>query len=210
MKLFIYITLFSYLITQTLLASDDRDYLDCTIKRRAKFEKEAKKAKKFFINFVLKLPVKKDIDKEKIIFELDKKWIKTKVTLDLHGKFYWSIEEKPFDPPHPTINKKLKADEKILQELNNKVTAVEDSVKSAQDKVDSFIDSDFDGDIDAKQDLIQGDSDLLSTEEDQLDAVTIKKSKINKLIKELSIELSGAITCPSCAHEFTLDCKHGK
>lgn len=107
------------------------------------------------------------------------------------------------------INKKLKADEKILQELNNKVTAVEDSVKSAQDKVDSFMDSDFDGDIDAKQDLIQGDSDLLSTEEDQLDAVTIKKSKINKLIKELSIELSGAITCPSCAHEFTLDCKHG-
>lgn len=107
------------------------------------------------------------------------------------------------------IKNKLKADQSILDELNNKVTAVEDSVKYAQDKVDSFVDSDFDSEISAKQDLIQDDSDLLSIEEDQLDAVLVKQSKINKLIKELSIELSGAITCPSCTHKFTLDCKHG-
>jgi exonuclease SbcC len=36
-----------------------------------------------------------------------------------------------------------------------------------------------------------------------------KSLKVNKLIKELNVELSGSITCPSCAHEFVLDCKHG-
>ena len=107
------------------------------------------------------------------------------------------------------IKTKLKIDQDTLDRLENKVTAVGDLVKGAQDKVDNFVGSDFDSEISANQNLIKGDNDSIVQQSELLDQVQIKQSKINKLIKELSIELSGAITCPSCNHEFALDCKHG-
>ena len=45
--------------------------------------------------------------------------------------------------------------------------------------------------------------------EDQIDTLSTKQLKVDKLLNELEIELSGSIECPKCSHEFILDCKHG-
>ncbi len=83
-----------------------RDYLDCTIKRKVNFKEEKKK--KFYINFILKRPIANDIDLEKVNFKMDKKWIKTNLTLNHEGHLSWTIEEEGFPLPHPSILTKIK------------------------------------------------------------------------------------------------------
>jgi exonuclease SbcC len=79
----------------------------------------------------------------------------------------------------------------------------------AQKLVDEFNETDYSQEIEKSNDLIEVQDDLMVVESEALDVLDIKSTKVSKLIKELSNELSGAITCPSCTHEFTLDCKHG-
>ena len=123
MKITVIIALIIF--TTEIFAEDKRDYLDCIIKRIAKFEKPKKK---FFINFVINLPKKNDIDKEKFRLELDKKWIKTEVTLDLHGTLHWKVKETDKEAPHPEMTKKLdnfsldkpfEINEKLVRELSS-------------------------------------------------------------------------------------------
>ena len=107
------------------------------------------------------------------------------------------------------INAKASSDLEELIKLESDLKALEINVDAAKLLVDEFVETDF------KESLEQANSDrdiqygLLDNEVDQIDDMDLKSSKVNKLIKDLEVELSGAITCPSCSTEFTLDCKHG-
>ena len=107
------------------------------------------------------------------------------------------------------INAKASSDLEELSKLESDLKALEINVDAAKLLVDEFVETDF------KESLEQANSDrdiqynLLDNEVDQIDDMDLKSSKVNKLIKDLEVELSGAITCPSCSTEFTLDCKHG-
>ena len=107
------------------------------------------------------------------------------------------------------INAKASSDLEELIKLESDLKALEINVDAAKLLVDEFVETDF------KESLEQANSDrdiqydLLDNEVDQIDDMDLKSLKVNKLIKDLEVELSGAITCPSCSTEFTLDCKHG-
>mgnify|MGYP006155472197 CR=1 FL=1 len=107
------------------------------------------------------------------------------------------------------INAKASSDLEELSKLESDLKALEINVDAAKLLVDEFVETDF------KESLEQANSDrdvqydLLDNEVDQIDDMDLKSLKVNKLIKDLEVELSGAITCPSCSTEFTLDCKHG-
>ena len=107
------------------------------------------------------------------------------------------------------IKTKESSDLEELIKLESDLKALEINVDAAKLLVDEFVETDF------KESLEQANSDrdvqydLLDNEVDQIDDMDLKSSKVNKLIKDLEVELSGAITCPSCSTEFTLDCKHG-
>ena len=107
------------------------------------------------------------------------------------------------------FKKTLKEDESDLEGLNSKLIVLDLGVTKAQKLVDEFNETDYSQEIEKSNDLIEIQDDLIVVESEALDALDIKSTKVNKLIKELSNELSGAITCPSCTHKFTLDCKHG-
>ena len=107
------------------------------------------------------------------------------------------------------IKTKESSDLEELIKLESDLKALEINVDAAKLLVDEFVETDF------KESLEQANSDrdvqydLLDNEVDQIDDMDLKSLKVNKLIKDLEVELSGAITCPSCSTEFTLDCKHG-
>ena len=103
----------------------------------------------------------------------------------------------------------LKQDEGELSGLNSKLIVLDLRLIEAQKLVDEFNETDYSQEIEKSNSLIEVQDDLMIVESEALGVLDIKLTKVNKLIKELSNELSGAITCPSCTHEFTLDCKHG-
>jgi exonuclease SbcC len=100
-------------------------------------------------------------------------------------------------------------DEVLLDDANGKLNALNIKVNKAQLLVDNFVGKDFDKLIDDQNKLIDDQEALVDIERVSVSELDNKSLKVNKLIKELNVELSGSITCPSCAHEFVLDCKHG-
>ena len=85
------------------------------------------------------------------------------------------------------------ADAKALKQEELRLAAIEQKISTAQLVVDSF------------KEIQYNTQDKLN----EVDLLESKKQKVSKLIKEIDVELSGAIVCPSCEHEFMLDCKHG-
>lgn len=124
-------------MTYPIISFAQRDYLDCTIKRRAKFKEDKKQ--KFYVNFVLKLPSKTDIDREIVKFETKKDWISTKLSLNNVGQLNWMIKENKYPEPHPLLKVKLENFElnkpfKIKKELSRKV----DSSKKIKYKLSCY------------------------------------------------------------------------
>jgi exonuclease SbcC len=85
-----------------------------------------------------------------------------------------------------------------LQELNV-------VVKQALKEVQKFIKTDFDtARADYQYDL-ESDQKTLSEANSQKDTLERQEGKLLKLLQDIEIKLSGAITCPKCNHEFLLD-----
>lgn len=95
------------------------------------------------------------------------------------------------------------------EELDASISAITIKVKGAQKLVDDFITSDWDEKFEKANVHLKKNEDKIEIANDKLQQVFAKQSKINKLIKSLEIEMSGAIVCPSCSHEFVVDCTHG-
>ena len=95
-----------------------------------------------------------------------------------------------------------KDDQILLDQANKELGILNSKVDKAQALIDNYIIKDFDSLIDTQDDLID-------VEDQAVEELENKNFKVNVLIKELNIELGGSITCPSCTHEFVLDCKHG-
>ena len=102
-----------------------------------------------------------------------------------------------------------KDDNILLDNANGELNALNIKINKAQSLVDNYIGKDFDKLIEDQNKLIDDQEDLVEVESTYISELDNKSLKVNKLIKELNVELSGSITCPSCAHEFVLDCKHG-
>ena len=107
------------------------------------------------------------------------------------------------------FKKSLKEDEKELRDLNGKLIVLDIKIIEAQRLVDAFNETDYSEEIQRSNNLIKDQDNLMIVESEALDALELNSIKVNRLIKELNNELSGAIICPSCEHEFTIDCKHG-
>lgn len=84
-------------------------------------------------------------------------------------------------------------DAKLLKDAESKLSAIDIKVSKLQKAFDSFVVEEIDVD----------------KEYDERQTLKNKELKVDKLLNELEIELSGAIECPKCSHEFVLDCKHG-
>lgn len=100
-------------------------------------------------------------------------------------------------------------DKTLFDNANGELNALNIKVNKAQLLVDNFVGKDFDKLIDDQNNLIDDQEALVNIEKASVSELDNKSLKVNKLIKELNVELSGSITCPSCANEFVLDCKHG-
>lgn len=88
---------------------------------------------------------------------------------------------------------KLKDDKSLHSHATKELQEIKKQVISAEQAVQNFVSKDF-----STTDL--------ETEQVDLEA---KELKVDKLLNELDIELSGTIECPSCSFEFILDSKHG-
>ena len=91
------------------------------------------------------------------------------------------------------FEQKKSDDAKLLKDAESKLAAIEVKVSMAQKAFDNY--------------KIQLTS--TKTQEDQIDTLSTKQLKVDKLLNELDIELSGSIECPKCSYEFVLDSKHG-
>ena len=100
-------------------------------------------------------------------------------------------------------------DKTLFDNANGELNALNIKVNKAQLLVDNFVGKDFDKLIDDQNNLIDDQEALVNIEKASVSELDNKSLKVNKLIKELNVELSGSITCSSCANEFVLDCKHG-
>ena len=84
-------------------------------------------------------------------------------------------------------------DNKLLADAESKLAAIDIKVSKLQKAFDNFIVEEIDTD----------------KEYDERQILKNKELKVDKLLNELEIELSGSIECPKCSHEFVLDSKHG-
>jgi len=107
------------------------------------------------------------------------------------------------------FEQKQKDDNVLLDNANGELNALNIKINKAQSLVDNYVGKDFDKLINDKNELIYNQEDLVDIESAHILELDNKSLKVNKLIKELNVELSGSITCPSCTNEFVLDCKHG-
>ena len=103
----------------------------------------------------------------------------------------------------------IKEDQKEIKALRGQTSLIENKISNAKKLVDGFSETDFQSHIDSEHDVIYGKEDLISKEETELEDLGDKDLRLDMLIKELNVELSGAVKCPSCSHEFTIDSKHG-
>ena len=84
-------------------------------------------------------------------------------------------------------------DNKLLADAESKLAAIDIKVSKLQKAFDNFIVEEIDTDKEYSERQI----------------LKNKELKVDKLLNELEIELSGSIECPKCSHEFVLDSKHG-
>jgi exonuclease SbcC len=91
------------------------------------------------------------------------------------------------------FDQKKSDDAKLLKDAEGKLAAIDVKVSMAQKAFDNY-----------KTQLIS-----TTDQEDQIDTLSTKQLKVDKLLNELDIELSGSIECPKCSYEFVLDSKHG-
>ena len=91
------------------------------------------------------------------------------------------------------FEEKLADDKSLHSHATKELQQIKKQVVSAEQAVQNFVSKDF-----STTDL--GD--------EQVD-LEAKELKVDKLLNELDIELSGTIKCPSCSFEFILDSKHG-
>ena len=96
-----------------------------------------------------------------------------------------------------------------IDSKKKEIKGIEKMVTEAEKLVTDFVLSDSDEKIEESLDEIEIEESEKDIENKKLEDIETKKSKIGNLLKELSIEMSGAIECPKCSHEFILDCKHG-
>ena len=104
---------------------------------------------------------------------------------------------------------KLRDDKKELAGLEDQLISLEARSNRANELVKQFVSTDFESKLSIESDKVSEQNNLLQIEEEVIGELDQKSTKLGRLVKELEIELSGAITCPSCSTEFTLDCKHG-
>ena len=103
----------------------------------------------------------------------------------------------------------IEKDQEEIKSLRGQMSLIENKVSNAKKLVDGFKETDFQSHIDSEHDVIYDKEDLISKEEAELEDLDDKDLRLDKLIKELNVELAGAVECPSCSHEFTIDSKHG-
>ena len=96
-----------------------------------------------------------------------------------------------------------------IDSKKKEIKGIEKMVTEAEKLVTDFVLSDSDEKIEDSLGEIEIEESEKDIENKKLEDIETKKSKIGNLLKELSIEMSGAIECPKCSHEFILDCKHG-
>ena len=96
-----------------------------------------------------------------------------------------------------------------IDSKKKEIKGIEKMVTEAEKLVTDFVLSDSDEKIEESLSEIEVEESEKDIENKKLEDIETKKSKIGNLLKELSIEMSGAVECPKCSHEFILDCKHG-
>lgn len=72
----------------------------------------------------------------------------------------------------------------------------------AQEAVDNFEGTNWDDKKKVHKDNITGIKEDIKTKESDLKKVELNEEQVLKILNDLSIKLSGTITCPSCSHEF--------
>tara|TARA_R110002050_G_scaffold135505_2_gene258160 strand:+ start:497 stop:2536 length:2040 start_codon:yes stop_codon:yes gene_type:complete len=107
------------------------------------------------------------------------------------------------------FEEKLRSDKKELKDLEGQLVNLESKVTRANELVTQYKSQDYDSALSTVVEKLELQGDLYNDQDDDISQLDQKSLKLGKLIKELDIELSGAIVCPSCSTEFTLDCKHG-
>ena len=107
------------------------------------------------------------------------------------------------------FEEKLRSDKKELRDLEGQLVNLESKVTRANELVGQYKSQDYDSALSTVVEKLELQGDLYNDQDDDISQLDQKSLKLGKLIKELDIELSGAIVCPSCSTEFTLDCKHG-
>ena len=107
------------------------------------------------------------------------------------------------------FEEKLRSDKKELKDLEGQLVNLESKVTRANELVSQYKSQDYDSALSTVVEKLELQGDLYNDQDDNISQLDQKSLKLGKLIKELDIELSGAIVCPSCSTEFTLDCKHG-
>ena len=107
------------------------------------------------------------------------------------------------------FEEKLRSDKKELRDLEGQLVNLESKVTRANELVAQYKSQDYDSALSTVVEKLELQGDLYNDQDDDISQLDQKSLKLGKLIKELDIELSGAIVCPSCSTEFTLDCKHG-
>jgi exonuclease SbcC len=107
------------------------------------------------------------------------------------------------------FEEKLASDKKELKDLESQLVNLESKVTRANELVSQYKSQDYDSALNTVVEKLDLQGDLYDEQDNEIAQLDEKSLKLGKLIKELDIELSGAIVCPSCSTEFTLDCKHG-
>ena len=107
------------------------------------------------------------------------------------------------------FEEKLTSDQGELKDLEGQLVNLESNVTRANELITQYKSKDYDSVQGAIVEKLNLQRDLYSDQDDDISQLDKKSLKLGKLIKELDVELSGTIVCPSCSTEFTLDCKHG-
>lgn len=100
---------------------------------------------------------------------------------------------------------KVKEVEKIIKGVLKEVQSAQDRVQDCNDSVENFEVIDFDTEKEVFEESIEkseGEIEKLSLDRQKKEKL---KKQVLEVLEDVSVKLSGVITCPSCSHKFLLD-----
>ena len=94
---------------------------------------------------------------------------------------------------------------KEIEVFNKSFETINESLSIAQTAVESFVEADFDSKIEIHNENLKVLKNNSNEEEGKVKDFNVKEEKVLKILSDLSVKLSGTITCPKCSHNFLLN-----